>query len=52
MTDVTVVQDKMKVIATAHADYARSSFEANKAYLEKFATAKAQIKRCRSRPII
>lgn len=41
MTDMTVVQDKMKAIATAHADYARSSFEANKAYLEKLATAKA-----------
>ncbi|HEY3794182.1 MAG TPA: phasin family protein [Bradyrhizobium sp.] len=41
MTDMTVVQDKMKAIATAHADFARSSFEANKAYLEKLATAKA-----------
>jgi hypothetical protein len=38
MTDMTVVQDKMKAIATAHADYAKSSFEANKAYLEKLAT--------------
>ena len=41
MTDMTVVQDKMKAIATAHADYAKSSFEANKAYLEKLATIKA-----------
>jgi hypothetical protein len=41
MTDMTVVQDKMKAIATAHADYAKSSFEANKAYLEKLGTIKA-----------
>jgi hypothetical protein len=41
MTDMTAVQDKMKAIATAHADYAKSSFEANKAYMEKLATIKA-----------
>jgi hypothetical protein len=41
MTDMTVVQDKMKAITTAHADYAKSSFEANKAYMEKLATIKA-----------
>jgi hypothetical protein len=41
MTDMTVVQEKMKAIATAHADYTRSSFEANKAYLEKLGTIKA-----------
>jgi hypothetical protein len=41
MTDMTVVQDKMKAIATAHADYAKSSFGANKAYLEKLGTIKA-----------
>jgi hypothetical protein len=41
MTDMTVMQDKMKAIATAHADYAKSSFEANKAYMEKLATIKA-----------
>ena len=41
MTDMTVVQDKMKAIAAAHADYAKSSFEANKAYLAKIATIKA-----------
>jgi Phasin protein len=40
MTDMTVVHDKMKAIATAHADYVKSSFEANKAYLEKLATIK------------
>jgi ribosomal protein S17E len=41
MTDMTVVQDKMKAIATAHGDYMKSSFEANKAYMEKLATIKA-----------
>ena len=41
MTDMTVVQDKMKAIATAHADYMKASFEANKAYVEKLATVKA-----------
>ena len=41
MTDVTVVQDKMKAIATAHTDYIKSSFEANKAYMEKLASIKA-----------
>ena len=41
MTDMTVVQEKMKAIATAHTDYAKASFEANKAYMEKLATVKA-----------
>jgi hypothetical protein len=41
MTDMTVVQDKMKSIATAHADYMKSSLEANKAYMEKLAIVKA-----------
>jgi hypothetical protein len=41
MTDMTAVQNKMKAIATAHADYAKSSFEANKDYLAKIATIKA-----------
>jgi hypothetical protein len=41
MTDMTVVQDKMKAIATAHTDYLKSSFEANKAYMENIATIKA-----------
>ena len=40
MTDMTVVHDKMKSIATAHAAYAESSFEANQAYLAKLATIK------------
>lgn len=41
MIDMTVVQDKMKAIATAHADYVKLSFEANKAYMEKLARIKA-----------
>ena len=41
MTDMTAIQDKMKAIAAAHTDYAKSSFEANKAYLAKIATIKA-----------
>ena len=41
MTDMTAVQDKMKAIATAHAEYAKSSFEANKAYMEKLSAVKA-----------
>jgi hypothetical protein len=41
MIDMTVMQDKMKAIAAAHTDYAKTSFEANKAYLEKLTTTKA-----------
>src|SRR5271155_4191492 len=41
MTDMTAIQDQMKAIATAHTDYAKSSFEANKSYLEQLATLKA-----------
>lgn len=41
MTDMTAVQEKMKAIATAHTDFAKASFEANKAYLEKLATVKS-----------
>lgn len=41
LTDMTVIHDKMKAIATAHTDYAKSSFEANKAYLARIATIKA-----------
>ena len=41
MTDMTAIQDQMKAIATAHTDYAKSSFEANKSYLEQLATSKA-----------
>jgi hypothetical protein len=41
MIDMTVMQDKMKAIAAAHTDYAKTSFEANKAYMEKIVTTKA-----------
>ena len=41
MIDMNIVQDKMKAIATAHADYAKSAFETNKAYLEKIGAIKA-----------
>jgi hypothetical protein len=41
MTDMTAIQDQLKAIATAHTDYLKSSFEANKAYLEQLATLKA-----------
>src|SRR5271169_6442136 len=40
MTDTSVVQEKMKAIATAYTDYTKSAFEANKAYMEKLATIK------------
>lgn len=38
---MTVIQDQMKAIATAHTEYAKSSFEANKSYFEQLATLKA-----------
>jgi ribosomal protein S17E len=41
MADMIVVQEKLKAIAAAHTDYAKSSFEANKVYMEKLATVKA-----------
>jgi hypothetical protein len=41
MTDMTAIQDQMKAIAAAHTDYVKSSFEANKAYLEQLASLKA-----------
>jgi hypothetical protein len=41
MTDLAPIQEKLTAIATAHADYAKASFEANKAYFEKLATVKA-----------
>ena len=41
MIDMTVMQDKMKAIAAAHTDYAKTSFEASKAYMEKIVTTKA-----------
>jgi ribosomal protein S17E len=41
MIDMALMQDKMKAIAAAHTDYAKTSFEANKAYIEKIVTTKA-----------
>jgi hypothetical protein len=41
MTDFAPIQEKLTAITTAHADYAKSSFEAHKAYLEKLAAVKA-----------
>lgn len=41
MTDMAQVQAKLTAITTAHTDYAKAAFEANKAYMEKLATMKA-----------
>ena len=41
MTDFAPVQEKLTAIMTAHTDYAKASFEANKEYFEKLATLKA-----------
>ncbi len=41
MTDFAPVQEKLTAIMTAHTDYAKASFEANKGYFEKLATLKA-----------
>jgi len=41
MIDPSAIQDQMKAIATAHTDFVKTSFEANKAYLEQLATLKA-----------
>jgi hypothetical protein len=41
MTDFVPVQEKLTAITTAHTDYAKAAFEANKAYFEKLATLKA-----------
>jgi hypothetical protein len=41
MTDLAPVQAKLTAIATAQTDYAKTAFEANKAYFEKLATLKA-----------
>jgi hypothetical protein len=41
MTDLAPVQEKLAAIVTAHTDYAKSSFEAQKAYVEKLVTLKA-----------
>src|SRR5437773_12068909 len=41
MTDIAPVQEKLTAIMTAHTDYAKASFEANKEYFEKLATLKS-----------
>jgi hypothetical protein len=41
MIDMTAIQEQTKAIAAAHTEYAKSTFEANKAYLEQLATVKA-----------
>jgi hypothetical protein len=41
MTDFAPIQEKLTAITTAHTDYAKASFEAHKAYIEKLATLKA-----------
>jgi hypothetical protein len=41
MTDLAPIHEKLTAITTAHTDYAKAAFEANKAYLEKLATVKA-----------
>ena len=41
MTDMAHVQAKLTAITTAHTDYAKAAFEANKAYMEKLAAMKA-----------
>jgi len=38
MTDFAPVQEKLTAIMTAHTNYAKASFEANKGYFEKLAT--------------
>jgi len=41
MTNLAPIQEKLTAITTAQTDYAKTVFEANKAYLEKLATVKA-----------
>ena len=41
MTDFAPLQEKLTAIVTAHTDYTKASFEANKAYFEKLVTLKA-----------
>jgi hypothetical protein len=41
MIDMTAIQEQTKAIAVAHTEYAKATFEANKAYLEQLATLKA-----------
>ena len=41
MTDIASVQKSLSAITTAQADFAKSSFEASKAYFEKLAGVKS-----------
>ena len=41
MTDIASVQKHLTAITTAQTDFAKSSFEANKAYFEKLAGVKS-----------
>jgi hypothetical protein len=41
MTDIASVQKSLTAITTAQADFAKSSFEASKAYFEKLAGVKS-----------
>ena len=41
MTHLAPIQEKLTAITTAQTDYAKTVFEANKAYLEKLASLKA-----------
>jgi hypothetical protein len=42
MTDFAPVQEKLTaIVVAAHTEYAKASFEANKAYFEKLVTLKA-----------
>ena len=41
MYNVETVQQKLKAIATAHADFAKTSFEQGKTYVEQLAQVKS-----------
>jgi hypothetical protein len=41
MSNLAPIQEKLTAITTAQTDYAKTVFEANKAYLEKLASVKA-----------
>jgi hypothetical protein len=41
MTDFASIQKHLTAITTAHTDFAKSSFEANKAFFEKLAGVKS-----------
>ena len=41
MFNVETIQQNLKAIATAHADYAKTSFEQGKTYVEQLAQVKS-----------